>query len=74
MRLTPAEIEETRRVAAEIVRDPGDLSKEGERIKEEGYRGAYTAASQSMERIGGTGLSAYGGGPAPEREGEAEAG
>jgi hypothetical protein len=50
MKLTGAEIEYTRRVAAEIGVDPETLIAKGEQLKEEGYRRAYQA---SVEILGG---------------------
>ena len=44
MKLTDAEIEYTRQVAAEIGADPEALIAEGEQIKEAGYRQAYEAS------------------------------
>jgi hypothetical protein len=44
MKLTDAEIEYTRRVAAEEGLDPEALIAEGEQIKEAGYRRAYEAS------------------------------
>ena len=43
MKLTAAEIEYTRQVAAEIGADPHELIQESEAIKEEGYWQAYDA-------------------------------
>ena len=48
VKLTAAEIEYTRQVAAEIGADPDELIREGEALKEEGYRGAYEASKEIL--------------------------
>jgi hypothetical protein len=63
MKLTDAEIEYTRQVAAEIGVDPEVLIAEGEQLKEEGYRRAYQA---SVEILGGRGSNQMIGRPALE--------
>jgi hypothetical protein len=55
MKLTDAEIEYTRQVAAEIGADPEALIAEGEQLKAEAYQGAYEA---SAEILGGGGRRA----------------
>ena len=57
MKLTPDEERYTREVAAQIGRDPDDLIREGERLKEDGYR--ETAAQAERLAHGGRGLGAY---------------
>ena len=48
MKLTDAEIEYTRQVAAEIGADPDELIREGEAIKEAGYRRAYETSVEIL--------------------------
>ena len=64
MKLTDKEIEYTRQVAAEIGRDPDDLIREGEQLKDEGYHRAELQRHQAdeaiMGRASGAGMQAYG--------------
>jgi len=55
VKLTAAEIEYTRQVAAEIGADPDELIREGEAIKEEGYRHAYEASREILSSRAGAG-------------------
>jgi len=67
MKLTAAEEEYTRQVAAEIGRDPDDLIAEGEHIKGDGYRQAAEAAQASVDAsrdAGGRGLHGSAASPA----------
>ena len=55
MKLTADEIEYTRQVAAEIGADPDELIREGEALKEEGYRRAYEASKEILSDGAGGG-------------------
>jgi hypothetical protein len=52
MKLTPQEEAYTREVAAEIGREPEDLIREGEQLKEDGYREAQAAAEREASWTG----------------------
>jgi hypothetical protein len=57
--LTKEEIEYTRKVAAQIGRDPQELIREGEQIKADAYRQAHTSAQQTTAAMAGTGRGMY---------------
>ena len=65
MKLTPEEERYTREVAAQIGRDPNDLIREGEQLKEAGY----AEAREQAKRVagGGRGLGMYPSKPASVR-------
>jgi hypothetical protein len=48
MKLTAAGIEYTAQAAAEIGADPDELIREGEAVKEAGYRQAYQASTEIL--------------------------
>jgi hypothetical protein len=65
VKLTADEIEYTRQVAAEIGADPDELIREGEALKEEGYRRAYEASKEILRGGAGHGQLAASGEPLP---------
>jgi hypothetical protein len=83
MKLTAAEIEYTRQVAAEIGADPEALIAEGEQLKAAGYQRAYEVSTEilgggrSNQMIGPRGgpmMEAAAGIPGPEAQPEIEIG
>jgi hypothetical protein len=83
MKLTDAEIEYTRQVAAEIGADPEALIAEGERLKAAGYQRAYEVSAdilgggrsnQMISSRGGPAMEAVAGIPGPEAQPELEIG
>jgi hypothetical protein len=70
MKLTAAEMDYTRQVAAETGRDPDELIAEGEAVKEDGYRQAYQAAAGTMDRMAGASNSYYSSAMDAEARGE----
>jgi hypothetical protein len=66
--LTEAETAQARQLATDLGLDPDAVIADGEAAKGEGYARAHAAAAETMSRINGAGLSAYGGGPAAEAE------
>jgi hypothetical protein len=63
VKLTAAEIEYTRQVAAEIGADPEELTREGEAIKEAGYQQAYQASTEILGGGAAAGQMAASAGP-----------
>ncbi len=80
MKLTDAEIEYTRQVAAEIGADPEALIAEGEQIKAEAYLGVFEASAEILgggrgsQMIGSRGCLALEPHAEPDLEPELEAG
>ena len=58
MKFTAVEIEYSRQVAGEIGADPDELIREGEALKEEGYRHAYEASREILSGGAGAGQMA----------------